>query len=133
MSHAAFCVVRRGGRVLAISRGHDVTDWNVPGGKLEAGESFQQGALRELREETGVVARIGDLRQVMHIRRPTGEVAFFEVLRCKIPDALRSVPFEGHVDWLPPEGLLSSGCRHRDHALVLLARVGALGPDVVPR
>jgi 8-oxo-dGTP pyrophosphatase MutT (NUDIX family) len=33
--------------------------WVTPGGGLEAGESFQQAASRELYEETGLEARIG--------------------------------------------------------------------------
>lgn len=133
MTHAAFCVVRRGGRVLAISRGHDVFDWGLPGGKLEAGESFEQGAARELREETGVETHLGALRQVMHLRRESGEVAFFEVRSCEVPDDLRSEPFEGHVAWLRPHDLLGPGCRYRVHAAVILARLGALGPELVPR
>lgn len=33
--------------------------WVAPGGGVEAGESFEQAASRELHEETGVVAEIG--------------------------------------------------------------------------
>lgn len=32
--------------------------WSLPGGKLESGEAPEQAALREVREETGIVARI---------------------------------------------------------------------------
>jgi 8-oxo-dGTP pyrophosphatase MutT (NUDIX family) len=35
-------------------------DWSLPKGKLEAGESFPQAAVREVREETGCRARLGD-------------------------------------------------------------------------
>ena len=34
-------------------------DWSLPKGKLERGESFEQAALREVAEETGVVCRLG--------------------------------------------------------------------------
>lgn len=110
-----------------------MTNWNLPGGKLEPGESFQRGAARELREETGVVADVGDLRQVMHLRRESGEVAFFDVLACRIPPVLRSDPFEGYVAWLTPQQLLAPRCQHRATAAVLLARVGAFGPEHIPR
>jgi 8-oxo-dGTP diphosphatase len=34
-------------------------DWSIPKGKLDPGESFKQGALREVEEETGLVCELG--------------------------------------------------------------------------
>jgi 8-oxo-dGTP diphosphatase len=34
-------------------------DWSLPKGKLEKGESFEQAALREIEEETGLRCRLG--------------------------------------------------------------------------
>src|SRR6266567_8369651 len=34
-------------------------DWTFPKGKLKQGESFQQAAIREVREETGCKVRLG--------------------------------------------------------------------------
>jgi 8-oxo-dGTP diphosphatase len=50
-------VVRDGTQVLLIStrRGRR---WRLPKGQLETGESPQEAALREVREETGVVGRL---------------------------------------------------------------------------
>lgn len=35
-------------------------DWSVPKGKLDPGETHEDGALREIREETGLICRLGE-------------------------------------------------------------------------
>jgi len=50
-------VVRRDEVLFGLRRGaHGAGTWSFPGGRLEAGESAEAGALRELREETGLEA-----------------------------------------------------------------------------
>lgn len=48
--------VCRGGRFLMARRrgAHGAGTWSVPGGHLEFGESFEDTAVREVAEETGV-------------------------------------------------------------------------------
>ena len=54
---AAGGVVVRKGRVCVIHR-PDYDDWSLPKGKLDSGESHKQAALREVREETGLICEI---------------------------------------------------------------------------
>jgi 8-oxo-dGTP diphosphatase len=51
--HAAGGVVVRDGKVLLVHRPR-YDDWTLPKGKLDEGESFEDAALREVEEETGV-------------------------------------------------------------------------------
>jgi 8-oxo-dGTP diphosphatase len=50
-------VVRDDGRIAVIHRPR-YDDWSLPKGKLDPGESFEDGAVREVLEETGVRGRI---------------------------------------------------------------------------
>jgi 8-oxo-dGTP diphosphatase len=47
------------GRVAIVHRPR-YDDWSLPKGKLDAGESFEEAALREVEEETGMRCSLGD-------------------------------------------------------------------------
>ena len=56
-------VILEGGRCLLARRAPGDEQegcWEFPGGKLERGESPTQGLARELREELGIEARVGE-------------------------------------------------------------------------
>jgi 8-oxo-dGTP diphosphatase len=56
--HAAGGVVLdRSGRVVLVHRPR-YDDWTLPKGKLYPGESFEEAALREVEEETGLRCRL---------------------------------------------------------------------------
>jgi len=52
----AVIYVTKGNKVLAVSRGSDLSDLNMPGGRVESGEDPKDAAVRELWEETGLKA-----------------------------------------------------------------------------
>src|SRR5277367_6922560 len=57
-------LIFRDGKLLITQRHADAHLgglWEFPGGKLEAGETFEQCLVREIREELGVEISVGDL------------------------------------------------------------------------
>ena len=56
-------VVVRGDKALIIKRAHEPRkgEWSLPGGLLELGESLQDAALREIKEETGLDVVVGPI------------------------------------------------------------------------
>jgi len=49
------------------------SDWNPPGGKVEANESFEDAAVREANEETGCEVRLTSLYKVFHLHHVCGK------------------------------------------------------------
>jgi 8-oxo-dGTP diphosphatase len=64
---AAGGVLVRDGRVALVHRPR-YEDWSLPKGKLDRGESFEEAALREVEEETGLRAELGEELPSTHYR-----------------------------------------------------------------
>ncbi|HYP39669.1 MAG TPA: NUDIX hydrolase [Chloroflexia bacterium] len=82
-------------------------DWSLPKGHIEAGESREQAALREVKEETGLDAKIvGELGEVVYFyrRREEGLVrkSVYHYLMEATNDKLGSPNWEvSEVRWVP--------------------------------
>jgi 8-oxo-dGTP pyrophosphatase MutT (NUDIX family) len=77
------------------------TFWVTPGGSLEAGESFQDGLRRELREETGL--EIADVGRHVWISDKELDISGERVLTRAHVYALRVPAFEPVVREMTPE------------------------------
>jgi len=64
---ASVVLVRNGDKVLAVSRGEDLLNLNMPGGGIEQGETPVEAAARELKEETGIESKNLTLLFVMNV------------------------------------------------------------------
>jgi 8-oxo-dGTP diphosphatase len=70
-------------RVLLVKRAHPPlqAQWSIPGGVLEVGELIREAAVREAREETGLIVEPADLLGVYdRVLRAEGRVQYHYVL-----------------------------------------------------
>jgi 8-oxo-dGTP diphosphatase len=118
-------VVRPGesGSYVAVVHRPKYDDWSFPKGKLDRGESFEDGALREVEEELGLRCRLGRELSPTTYRDPKGRT---KVVRYWLMEPIEGdfAP-SGEVDemrWLPvadAEDLLSY-----EHDRALLREAG---------
>jgi len=99
---AAGGVVVRDGSVALVHR-PKYGDWSLPKGKLEPGEGYEEAALREVEEETGVRCRL--VREVgsSRYRDPKGRD---KLVRYWLMEVVGERPFEptkevDEVRWVP--------------------------------
>jgi 8-oxo-dGTP diphosphatase len=75
---------KKDARVVLVKRARPpiAGQWSIPGGALEVGELVRDGAVREAREETGLIVEAGDLLGVYDrvLRDAEGRVQYHYVL-----------------------------------------------------
>jgi 8-oxo-dGTP diphosphatase len=113
-------VVRDDGRIAVIHRPR-YDDWSLPKGKLDPGESFEDGALREVFEETGVRGRIrGELAPTTYVDRK-GRDKLVRWYRMDVEDAPAEFAPNDEVDelrWLTPAEALDLVSYDHDRSLL---------------
>ncbi|MCP4417707.1 MAG: NUDIX domain-containing protein [Chloroflexi bacterium] len=62
----AFVAINEANEVLMLRHVYHFYEWGLPGGWLKRNEAPEVGALRELREETGLTAVLGPAVTVLH-------------------------------------------------------------------
>jgi len=77
---SAFAIILHSDQILLV-KARDKANWQLPGGRIESGESPVDAVVREVKEETGLEARVG--RLTGRYRREDGTVARVYVARAR--------------------------------------------------
>ena len=110
---ASSAIVKRGGEILLIKRKYPpgIGKWALPGGHVEYGETVEQAALREVKEETKIDMKIERLLNVysLILRDENGEIKRHYAIMC-FESTYKNSPLQPNCEvedagWFKPETL----------------------------
>jgi 8-oxo-dGTP diphosphatase len=108
------------GRIVVVHRPR-YDDWSLPKGKLDPGETFEEAALREVWEETGLRARLVRFLPSVHyeVRGRSKEVRYW--LMAAEPGTFTPNDEVDQLRWLSPADALELLTYERDKGVVVAA------------
>ena len=115
---AAGGVVVQDGRVAVVHRPR-YDDWTLPKGKLDPGETFEQAALREVLEETGLECRIVEELDSTSYTDSKGRPKVVRYFRMEVEGGAFTVNDEvDELRWLSPDEARAVLTYDRDRDLI---------------
>ena len=115
---AAGGIVERDGRIAVVHRPR-YDDWSLPKGKLDPGESFEQAALREIEEETGLTCELEDELEPARYRDHRGREKVVRYWRMRVLDGEFAPNDEvDELRWLTPRKAVALLSYDHDRLLV---------------
>ena len=118
---AAGGVVMRDGLVAVVHRPR-YDDWSLPKGKLDPGETFEQAALREVEEETGLRARlVRELPAVHYTVRERPKVVRYWLMEVESDPGFEPNDEVDELRWLSPADAVGLLTYDRDKGVVAAA------------
>ncbi len=124
---ACSVVVDAAGRLLMVRRGVEpkAGRWCLPGGFMELGETPEECALRELREETGLSARI---RRLIGVAANNSRMYDTVLLVCYLIEDFEGVPAPGddalEAAFFPPDRMPTAAFAAHRHFIREYLRSG---------
>jgi 8-oxo-dGTP diphosphatase len=113
-------IIERNGFVLAAQRSSSMSlplKWEFPGGKVNAGESYEECLVRELTEELGIIARISARLSPATHQYPSFTITLFPFI-CSIERGELTLNEHVAVKWLRPDNLRSLDWAEADIPIV---------------
>lgn len=126
-------LIEQEGRILVCQRRRGDSfelQWEFPGGKVRAGETHAQALKRELVEELGATAQIGqEVFRTRHRYKELTEELELIFLAAEVdPAAVRNLAFE-QLRWVEPAELPTLNFLPADRELIAKLASGALRPS----
>ncbi|WP_371397490.1 NUDIX hydrolase [Fretibacter rubidus] len=114
----------RGDDVLLIKRGTAPRkgEWSLPGGRIEAGESEREAALRELMEETSVTATLGAKVAVIDAKFEGFHYRLHDYVSIWTAGEPRAGDDAARAEFVPPERLDALGMWPKTREVIETAR-----------
>jgi len=112
------------GRIAVVHRPR-YDDWSLPKGKLDAGESFEEAALREVWEETGLGVSLGEeLPPVEYVVRGRPKRVRYWLMSVESDPGFSANDEVDELRWLSPREAASLLTYDRDKGVVEAAFAG---------
>lgn len=90
------------GEILIVKRHPksrtDPEMWELPGGKVESGEHFADGLVREIKEETNLDVNVGDFAEAVQNDYPHKRTVQLMMYLCDIEGEVKIS--EEHTEWM---------------------------------
>ena len=130
MKLATLCYIKRNGKTLMLHRFKKENDvhmgkWNGLGGKMELGETPEECAIREIREESGLEARSPALKGILTFpgfKDDEDWYVFVFVVTDFSGELVDSA--EGHLKWIPDGEVKSLNLWEGDRSFLKLMEEG---------
>ena len=115
----AAAVIRRDNKIFATQRGYgEFKDWwELPGGKMEAGETPQQALIREIKEELDADISVGDLIQTIEWDYPDFHLTM-HCFWCKLASEALHLNEHEAASWLSRDTLYSVKWLPADESII---------------